>query len=336
MNIVTFNIAGLPRLSKNKSKLLRKLQLIDSDISNDNDAKYGICYLTPLQGFVAKETVKGLILLFDHYNNENFCNELLSKLYSKLSVQSDLKNILFTVEIEYYLDDISDDYDKYLLKLVFFNKYLDIKLYYKKLVYSYTQQNQLKNIVLTRKVVETKGKYSLFNYFPSNLIYLDINEFCNPSCIKELEYEIIVNAMENKDKLIETMNYYDEIDKTNEGINFKNYNILNLNLKTFKKNYKSKTKYYITAKIKKISNTDEEVYAPMFYDNVLHKFDKEFTLVFFIAACLLYYDNSKHVVLAHSFRKNGSFKDYFNTLELYDYLLDILNPNTPSISIIAS
>lgn len=356
MSVITrMNVIGLPHFT-NKAKSLRQLCLVDPMGSSAIDFKFGITYENPLAIFVAREICKCLVTLFNNYATPDICKIAIENVISKFKSQTRLDTIVFNVIIDFHHIYSNKDksnllYDEYknTIKLYFCDENVSITAKYYDLITDYaftyidkTKSNhvtRVKNGQLCKKMnIAVTNQYPFENlkYVPFKFIYIDIKDYIDKISNIATDNKILTNSIQQIDELLDIMINYEFIDYDIKNvyetprIRYKDDVIYDLNTSYLDKSI-NKNKTYIKGVVKTPLTIGSK-----FYKNILYEYDKEFTLIYFIAALLLYYDSNYHIILSHSMRYRGVEDDLYNTSLLYEYLHKVITEDSPSISILIS
>ena len=360
-----FEIVGLPHFISNEKAYQRKLNLIDMMGSdNPSDYKLGVSYVSPLESFVARELVSLVTVISKEYDDQEYCTLAVNRVISKFKNQSKLKRFIFTAYLEFYVDsqlpdeDILDEANHGRITLRFVNESVNVEMMYKTLVltrqipivskegYVLDTKKELKiyrNDILITPTDSDVSNYTLLKYLPVNFNVINIIDYVDHTKSNKTKYNILQFAFKNLDKIFNILTEHEdfEISSIKNSVLFKGNLVNNFALNTVEK-CTVNDKEFFTGTVSDVSTSKFK--APLFYKNLLNEFDKEFTLMFFIATCLLYFKKNEVVFLMYSFR-NSDVKIY-DTSRIYSMLMsnefdgktddDILTDDSPTVSIIIS
>ena len=356
MSVITrMNVIGLPHFT-NKASTLRHLCFIDPMGTTAVDFKFGITYETPLAVFIAKEISKCLVTLFNNYTDSYICKIAIENLINKFKSQTRLNTIIFNVVIDFHhiystkeLDNLLYDEYKNTIKMYFCNENVSITARYYDLItdYAFMYVNKseddyttnVKNGQLCKKMdiaVTKQYPFENLKYIPFKFIYIDIKDYVDKTSNVVIDNKILTNSIQQIDELFDIMINYELIDYDMRHVyetprlTYKDDVVYDLNTSYLKKSINSDKTY-----IKGVVKTPLTI-GSKFYNNLLDEYDKEFTLIYFIAALILYYDSDYHIILSHSMRYRGINDDLYNTSLLYEYLHKVITKDSPSISILIS
>jgi hypothetical protein len=325
--ITKIDVIGLPHFNKHLIASERVLSLIDEFQTNpdkpDKYYKLGISTVSSLEKFVAEQMIALVSFYQSNFNDTKKCDEETVITMRKIVTQSKSIGItlIIKVKIEFYSNDlVINEVTKGVLSILFINDSPILKMtYYTQVVPNVVKANHL----------SLKG-YTLFKYLTNQIKVLPTTLFFDNNSLVQNDNNILQNAIDNLPKLFAIIKEYEDVKVFKDYIQYKNHIIKKIAVKTVV-NSRVSSKLFVCAFVVK-----EESNAAVFYDNLLKDYDKEFTLIFIIAACLLYYKKTDLVVLTHTFRNEDS-SDIIT--RLYQFMLsDYITSNNifPQISIINS
>ena len=325
--ITGIDIIGLPHFSKHDIISERVLKLIDEFEIKPTEKYYklGISTVSSVEKFVAEQMLILIEFYQNNYTDFKACDEETNIILKKIISQSQSFNtsLIIKIKIEFYANNgiTNNIANKGTLTI-----FLIDNMPYCKLSYN----TQLTDNVYKLNYLDLTD-YSVFKYLSTKIKILPITSIVDNNSIAINDSEFIKTAISRRSELFTILQEYDGIEIVNDTIQYKNDTIKKIALKSIV-NSRQSNNLFINAFVVKESSS-------IYYDNLLKEYDKEFTLIFIIAVCLLYYDKNDLIVLTHSFRNQSSF-DYDIISRLYQFMLSdyiISNKNIfPQISLINS